>query len=65
MKNLQRVNLLLERHQREALERLQALENARALKERILKRRGGKAIKDTVKVMNQMREERMKELLGH
>jgi len=95
METLQRVNLLLERRQREALERLArqkgrsvsdlvrtyvtmglseennqqrermlALENARALKQRILERRGGKPITDSVEVIDQMREERMSELLG-
>jgi hypothetical protein len=95
MENLQRVNLLLERRQREELERLarqkgrsvsdlvrtyvtmglseenspraermQALENARALKQRILKRRSGKPITDVVEVVNQIREERLNELLG-
>lgn len=95
MENLQRVNLLLERRQREALERiarqkgrsiselvrtyitvglneennpqaerLQALENARALKGRILKRRAGKPITDSVEIINQIREERTDELLG-
>jgi hypothetical protein len=93
--NLQRVNLMLERRQREALERLArqrnrsisdlvreyitaglkednsqqrerllALQNARALKERVMKRRKGKPITKTVKVMEQMREERVSELLG-
>ncbi len=95
METLQRVNLLLERRQREALERLarqkgrsvsdlvrtyvtmglseenspraermQALENARALKQRILERRGGKPVTDSVEIIQQIREERMKELLG-
>jgi len=95
MENLQRVNLLLERSQREALERLarkkgrsvsdlvrtyvtmglneenglqaerlQALENARALKQRILKRRGGKPVTDSVEVLERVREERMNDLLG-
>ena len=95
MQNLQRVNLLLERRQREALERLArqknrsvsdlvreyiaaglqeessqqrermlALENARALKQRILKRRKGKHITSAIKVVDQMREERVNELLG-
>jgi hypothetical protein len=95
MENLQRVNLLLERRQREALEklarqrnrsvsdlvreyisaglrednsqqreRLLALENARALSARILKRRKGKPITNSVKVMEQIREERVNELLG-
>ena len=96
MPDLQRVNLLLERHQREALEklarqrnrsvsdlvreyiaaglkeenspqreRLLALENARALKERITKRRKGKRLPKTEKVLEQVREERVNELLGH
>ncbi|MBU2611963.1 MAG: hypothetical protein KJ606_13620 [Chloroflexi bacterium] len=95
METLQRVNLLLERRQREALERLarqkgrsvsalvrtyvtmglgeenspraermQALENARALKQRILERRGGKPVTDSVEIIQQIREERMNELLG-
>lgn len=96
MQNLQRVNLLLERRQREALERLahkkghsiselvrmyitrgldeensvhterlQAIENARALKERILQRRGGRPITDSVEIINRIRDERSDELLGH
>jgi len=95
MQNLQRVNLMLERRQREALERLAtqrnrsvsdlvreyitaglrednsrqrermlALENARMLKERVLKRRKGKPITRTVKALDLIREERMHELLG-
>jgi hypothetical protein len=95
MDNLQRVNLMLERRQREALERiarkkgrsvsdlvreyvaqgiesentpqqerLEALENARALTERILKRRGGKPVSDAVEIISQMRNERDDELLG-
>jgi len=95
MGNLQRVNLLLERRQREALEklarqrnrsvsdlvreyitaglrednsqqreRLVSLENARALKARVLKRRKGKPVTKAVKVMERMREERTNELLG-
>lgn len=95
MENLQRVNLLLERRQRQALERLArqrnrsisdlvreyitaglrednsqqrermlALENARALKVRVMKRRKKKLVVNTVKVMEQMREERVNELLG-
>jgi plasmid stability protein len=95
MHNLQRVNLMLERRQREALERiarkkgrsvsdlvreyvtqglenentphqerLEALENARALSKRILKRRGGAPLSDAVEVIDQMREERDNELLG-
>ena len=95
MENLQRVNLMLEHSQREALERIArkkgrsvsdlvreyvtqglekennpwqerqgALENARALTKRVLKRRGGKPISDAVEVMEQMREERGDELLG-
>ncbi len=96
MPNLQRVNLLLERRQREALEklarqrnrsvsdlvrdyiaaglkednsqqreRLLALENARTLKERVLKRRKGKQLTKSVKVLEKVREERINELLGH
>ncbi|MBI5296342.1 MAG: hypothetical protein HY869_12775 [Chloroflexi bacterium] len=95
MQELQRVNLLLERRQREALEKLaqqknrsvsdlvreyitaglrednsqqrerqQALENARALKARVLKRRKGKPVTDAVNVLEQLREERANELLG-
>ncbi|HMX72665.1 MAG TPA: ribbon-helix-helix protein, CopG family [Anaerolineales bacterium] len=95
MQNLQRVNLLLEQHQREALEklarqknrsvsdlvreyiaaglqednirqreRLLALENARALKSRMAKRRKGKSPTKAVKAMQQIREERVNELLG-
>lgn len=96
MPNLQRVNLLLEHRQREALEklarqrnrsvsdlvreyiaaglrednsqqreRLLALENARALKERVRKRRKGKRFTKSVKVLEQVREARLNELLGH
>ncbi len=96
MPNLQRVNLLLERRQREALEELarrrnrsvsdlvreyiaaglrqenslqrerrRALENAHALKERILKRRRGKRLTKSVKVLEKVREDRPNELLGH
>lgn len=95
MQELQRVNLLLERRQREALEKLAqqknrsvsdlvreyitaglrednsqqrerqlALENARALKARVLKRRKGKPVTDAVNVLEQLREERANELLG-
>lgn len=95
MQNLQRVNLLLERRQREALERLAArknrsvsdlvreyitaglrednsqqreralaLEQARELSARILKRRKGKPLPDAVKIIEQAREERVHELLG-
>jgi predicted CopG family antitoxin len=95
MADLQRVNLLLERRQREALERLArqknrsvsdlvreyiaaglqednsqqrermlALENARALKQRVQKRRRGKPITESAKVMDRTREERVNELLG-
>jgi hypothetical protein len=95
MDNLQRVNLMLERRQREELERiarkkgrsvsdlvreyvtqgienenipqqerLEALEHARALTERVLKRRGGKPVSDAVEVINRMRKERGDELLG-
>jgi len=95
MGNLQRVNLMLEKRQREALERLArqrnrsvsdlvreyisaglsednsqqrerllALENARALSARVLKRRKGKPITNSVKIMERMREERTNELLG-
>jgi predicted CopG family antitoxin len=96
MQNLQRVNLLLEKRQREALEklarqrnrsvsdlvreyiaaglkednsqqreRLLALEHARELRSRIMKRRKGKPLPDVVKVIEKMREERTNELLGH
>jgi hypothetical protein len=95
MTDLQRVNLLLERRQREALERLArqrnrsvsdlvreyvaaglrednsqqkermlALENARALTERVQKRRKGKAITKSVKILDRIRQERGNELLG-
>jgi hypothetical protein len=95
MENLQRVNLLLEKRQRQALERLArqrnrsvsdlvreyltaglrednsqqrerllALENARLLSARVMKRRKRKPVINTVKVMEQMREERVNELLG-
>ncbi len=95
MANLQRVNLLLERRQREALERLArqrnrsvsdlvreyiaaglrednsqqkermlALENARALTARVQKRRKGKSVTKSVKVLDRIREERGNELLG-
>jgi hypothetical protein len=96
MQNLQRVNLLLEKRQREALEklarqrnrsvsdlvreyitaglkednsqqreRLLALEHARALRARIMKRRKRKPLPDAVKVIEKIREERVNELLGH
>jgi hypothetical protein len=96
MPNLQRVNLLLERRQREELEklarqrnrsvsdlvreyitaglrednsqqreRLLALENARVLKERVMKRRKGKRLTKSAKVLEKVREERINELLGH
>ena len=95
MANLQRVNLLLERRQREALERLArqrnrsvsdlvreyiaaglrednsqqrermlALENARALTASVQKRRKGKSIAKSAKVLDRIREERGNELLG-
>jgi hypothetical protein len=95
MANLQRVNLLLERRQREALERLArqrkrsvsdlvreyiaaglrednsqqkermlALENARVLTARVQKRRKGKSVTKSVKVLDRIREERGNELLG-
>ncbi len=95
MQNLQRVNLLLERRQREALEKLArqknrsvsdlvreyvtaglrednsqqrermlALESARSLKARVLKRRRGKPVTNAVKILGQIREERVNELLG-
>ena len=98
MDNLQRVNLMLERGQREALERiarkkgrsisdlvreyvtqgigngnantpqqecLEALDNACTLTNLVLKRRNGKPLSDAVEVMDQIREERDDELLGH
>jgi predicted CopG family antitoxin len=96
MANLQRVNLMLDPQQREALERLaqqkkrsvselvreyitaglrednsqqqerqQALEDARLLKERVLKRRRGQPVTDISQAINKMREERGNELLGH
>ena len=95
MQNLQRVNLLLEKRQREALEklarhrnrsvsdlvreyiaaglkednsqqreRLLALEHARALSARLTKRRKGKPLAKSVRVMEKMRDERVNELLG-
>jgi len=95
MENLQRVNLMLERRQREELERiarkkgrsvsdlvreyvtqdienentpqqerLEALESARALTKKVLKRRGGKPVSDAVEMIDQIREERGDELLG-
>ena len=96
MPNLQRVNLLLESRQREALEKLArqrnrsvsdlvreyiaaglqdekskqrertlALENARALSAQVLKRRKGKPIPDSVKIIDRIREERTNDILGH
>ncbi len=96
MQDLQRVNLLLERRQREALERLAsekkrsvsdlvreyiaaglrednskhreralALENARALTAQVKNRRKGKRITKSTKVLERIREERTRELLGH
>lgn len=95
MQDLQRVNLLLERRQREALERLAvqkkrsvsdlvreyiaaglrednsqqrertlALEDAKALTAKVMKRRKGKPLTDSVKVIEKIREERINELLG-
>lgn len=95
MENLQRVNLMLERRQREALERLAtqkkrsvsdlvreyitaglrednsrqrermlALDNARILKARVMKRRKGKPITKPVNALEKIREERTNELLG-
>ena len=86
MDNLQWVNLMLERRQREALERIarkkgcntgdlmreyvkkgvdsestphqermEALENARTLTKRILKRRGGQPLPDAVEIINHIR----------
>jgi hypothetical protein len=96
MPNLQRVNLLLERRQREALEKLArqrnrsvshlvreyiaaglreanskqqeralALEHAHALSSQILKRRKGKPLPNSVRIMEQIREERTNDILGH
>lgn len=96
MPNLQRVNLLLERRQREELEKLArqrnrsvsdlvreyvtaglrqenskqqeralALEKARTLSAEVLKRRKGKPIPSPVKIMEQIREERTNDVLGH
>jgi len=96
MANLERVNLMLDPQQREALERLarqkkrsvselvreyitaglrednlqqrermQALENARVLTERVLQRRQGQPLPELSQVIEQMREERGNELLGH
>ncbi len=95
MQNLQRVNLLLEKRQREALEklarqrkrsvsdlvreyiaaglkednsqqreRLLALEHARELRARIMKRQKGKSLAKSVNVMEKIRDERVNELLG-
>jgi plasmid stability protein len=95
MQNLQRVNLLLEKRQREALERVAArknrsvsdlvreyitaglrednserreralaLERAREFSARLLKRRKGKPVTDSVKILEQAQEERANELLG-
>ena len=96
MPNLQRVNLLLERHQREALEKLArqknrsvsdlvreyiaaglreanskqrertlALEKARALSAQVSKRRKGRPLPNSAKIMEQIREERTNDILGH
>jgi hypothetical protein len=95
MQNLQRVNLLLEKRQREALEklarqrnrsvsdlvreyiaaglkednsqqheRLLALEHAREIRTRIMKRRKGKPITKSVTAIEKLRDERVNELLG-
>ena len=45
-------------------ERMLALESARALKARVLKRRKGKPVTNAVKILGQIREERVNELLG-
>ena len=94
MDNLQRVNLMIERQQRETLERLanekgrsvsdlvreyitqgieretnpqeermQALRNARLLKQKIEKRRGA-PVSGAVEIIQKMREERTNELLN-
>lgn len=47
------------------VERLQALENARALKQTTLMRRGGRPLPDLTTVMDNVRDERTNELLGH
>jgi hypothetical protein len=96
MKDLQRVNLLLERRQREELERLAtekkrsvsdlvreyiavglseenkkqraralALKNARSLTAEVKSQRKGKPLPKTTKLMQQIRQERTNELLGH
>ena len=96
MHDLQRVNLLLERRQREELERLAnekkrsvsdlvreyiavglleenkqqreralALKNARALSAEVKNRRKGKSHPKATKLIEQIREERTNELLGH
>jgi len=96
MENLQRVNLLLEKRQREELEKLArhknrsvsdlvreyitaglrednsqqrerklALERAEVIRAQIMKRRKGKPLPDTTKILEQIREERIHELLGH
>ena len=46
-------------------EREQALASARTLSAQILKRRQGQPLPDLSEVINQMREERDNELLGH
>ena len=96
MQNLQRVNLLLEQRQRDALEKLArqknrsvsdlvreyitvglrednsqqrerrlALEHAKVISAEIRKRRKGKPIMDSVKILERIREERINELLGN
>ena len=45
-------------------ERMSALENARSLSMRVLKRRKGKPLTSSIKVMEKIREERTNELLG-
>ncbi|MGC1375223.1 MAG: hypothetical protein WA821_03315 [Anaerolineales bacterium] len=64
MENPQRDDLLLQHRQHGALERKQALQNARALKQRILKRRGGEPVTNSVEVLERMRDERMNELMA-
>ena len=47
------------------LQQLLALKNARVLKKQIMKRRKGKPITKSVRILDQVRKERIDELLGH
>jgi hypothetical protein len=47
------------------LQQLLALKSARMLKKQIMKRRRGKPITKSVRVLEQVRKERIGELLGH